>query len=358
MLGSGLVGIYKGFAPAASCCGLDLTLFLSTGSSATLKSDYLNGEAPIVETGVWTATTTTLELALANADSPLTFSLADGALASNDWTIFGQAPLRLYRFEVVARNLANPFVAGSVTYLERIALPPQATVTVRLADVSLADAPAQVLAEQVIPANGQQPPFAFALFYDPAQIQPNHTYAVQARIEVDGQLRFINTTRYPVLTEGVPNTVELVLAQAGAAAGGSCADVLVTTAQTPPPDRSSYWAYEPEGAVSSSILTATVTVEAQAGDAETRWREAVLAGLGYCAEGYAPESMTLYTADPAQTTVVVFSQVVGDDSVAAEEVRLDLAAQADNQWQVIWAGVRWQCARGDNTTELTAALCP
>jgi putative lipoprotein len=358
---SGLAGIYKGFSPAASCCGLDLTLFLNPDHNAILKSDYLNGEAPLVETGVWTTTTTTLELALAGAESPLTFTMTDGALASNDWTVFGQTPVRLYRFEVAARHLANPFVAGSVTYQEQIALPPQAVITVQLVDVSVANAPAQVLAEQVIPVNGQQVPFAFALFYDPAQIQPGHTYAAQARIEVAGQAQFTNTTPYPVLTQDAPSAVELVLdqaGQAGAAAGGSCTNVPVTTAQAAPPDRSSYYAYEKEGTLTSPVLDATLTVEAQATDADVRWRGAVLTGLGYCAEGYAPESVTLYTADPAQTTVVVFSNVVGDDSVAAQEVRLDLVPQANNQWQVTWAGVRWRCARGANTTELTAELCP
>ena len=41
-------------------------------------------------------------------------------------------------------------VTGSVTYRERIALPPTAVVTVRLVDVSRADAPSVLIAEQVI----------------------------------------------------------------------------------------------------------------------------------------------------------------------------------------------------------------
>jgi hypothetical protein len=56
--------------------------------------------------------------------------------------------------------------------------------------------------------------------------------------------------------------------------------------------------------------------------------------------------------------VLVFTKIVGDDSVAAQEARVDLVAQANNQWQVEWAGVRWQCARGDNTTDLTNEFCP
>jgi putative lipoprotein len=41
-------------------------------------------------------------------------------------------------------------VTGSVTYRERIALPPTAVVKARLVDVSRADAPAELLAEHAI----------------------------------------------------------------------------------------------------------------------------------------------------------------------------------------------------------------
>lgn len=46
-------GFYKAFSPSASCCGLDQTLLLAADNSARLTSDYLNGEAPLVETGTW-----------------------------------------------------------------------------------------------------------------------------------------------------------------------------------------------------------------------------------------------------------------------------------------------------------------
>jgi len=102
-------------------------------------------------------------------------------------------------------------VSGTVTYLQRSALPPQAEIQVQLVDVSRADAPATVLATQTIMANGQQVPFAFELTYDPAQIDPRNTYAVQARISVDGQLLFISTSSYPVITRGNPTKVEIVV---------------------------------------------------------------------------------------------------------------------------------------------------
>jgi putative lipoprotein len=112
---------------------------------------------------------------------------------------------------------ATPRVTGSVTYRERIALPPTATIKVQLVDVSRADAPAPVLGEQVITAGGKQVPFAFAIAYDPAKIDQRYSYAVQARIEDAAKLLFINDQRYVVITRGAPNHVDLVLRAVGVA---------------------------------------------------------------------------------------------------------------------------------------------
>ncbi|MBK6349977.1 MAG: YbaY family lipoprotein [Proteobacteria bacterium] len=100
---------------------------------------------------------------------------------------------------------------GSITYRERIALPPTAVVTVRLVDVSLADAPSVLVAEQVIRTAGQQVPFEFALDYDASRIQPSHAYAVQVRIEDGGRLLFISDTMNPVITRGAPTRVDMVV---------------------------------------------------------------------------------------------------------------------------------------------------
>ena len=90
---------------------------------------------------------------------------------------------------------------GEVFYLQRIALPPSATLSVSLQDVSLADAPAVVLAQQSGQINGQVP-LPFKLSYQPDQIQPGHRYAVSARIEEGGRLLFINTEQYSVRLDG------------------------------------------------------------------------------------------------------------------------------------------------------------
>lgn len=88
-------------------------------------------------------------------------------------------------------------VDGEVFYLQRMALPPTATLKVTLQDVSLADAPAQILASQNGPIKAQVP-LPFHLTYDQKQVQPGHTYSVSARIEVDGKLLMISTERYTV----------------------------------------------------------------------------------------------------------------------------------------------------------------
>lgn len=90
---------------------------------------------------------------------------------------------------------------GEVFYLQRIALPPTATLEVSLQDVSLADAPAVTLAKQSGQIKGQVP-LPFHLTYDPSQIKPGHTYAVSARIEDNGQLLFITTERNSIDLNG------------------------------------------------------------------------------------------------------------------------------------------------------------
>ncbi len=92
-------------------------------------------------------------------------------------------------------------VTGSISYRERIALPSHALVTVTIQDVSLADAPAKVIAKHRFETNGYQVPYEFELSYDKSKIDARHRYSVSVRIEVDGQLRFISDTMNSVITD-------------------------------------------------------------------------------------------------------------------------------------------------------------
>ncbi|SFM28578.1 YbaY family lipoprotein [Variovorax sp. OV329] len=105
-------------------------------------------------------------------------------------------------------------VTGTINWRERMAVPPDATVTVRLQDVSRMDAPAVVMSEQRFTTDGRQPPLPFELAVDAAKVDPNRRYTVAARVEQGGQLLFINDTAYPVLTQGGGYTVHLVLVRA------------------------------------------------------------------------------------------------------------------------------------------------
>ena len=98
-------------------------------------------------------------------------------------------------------HTSNASLDGEVFYLQRIALPPAATLNVALQDISLADAPAVTLARQSGPVKGQVP-LPFHLSYDPARLKPGHRYAVSARIELDGKLLFINTQQHSVALDG------------------------------------------------------------------------------------------------------------------------------------------------------------
>ena len=104
------------------------------------------------------------------------------------------------------------FVEGTLTYRERIALPPNAVCTVRLEDRSRADVPATLIAEQVIEPCGPVP-VPFSLPYNPAAIDPSGTYGVRAEIRAGEELLFATTDAYLVITRGNPTSVELVLQQ-------------------------------------------------------------------------------------------------------------------------------------------------
>ena len=103
-----------------------------------------------------------------------------------------------------AAPTATGTVTGTVVKRDRMALPPGAVITIRLQDVSRADAPAIVLDEQVITTAGEQMPIPFALSYDPAAIDERFTYQVHVRVEVDGQLWYITKTMHNVITRGAP----------------------------------------------------------------------------------------------------------------------------------------------------------
>ncbi|MEP6536699.1 MAG: YbaY family lipoprotein [Bryobacteraceae bacterium] len=112
------------------------------------------------------------------------------------------------------RPAAKPVAAriiGTVTYLQRIALPPEATIEVTFADVSIQDTAPIQLGNQVIKAAGKQVPIPFAIGYDSRQIVSSHTYGVEAKIKVGERLMFASDSPNLVLTQGRPTNVEIIV---------------------------------------------------------------------------------------------------------------------------------------------------
>lgn len=113
--------------------------------------------------------------------------------------------------EVTSDREPNAWITGTVTYRERIALSPGASLEVELRDVSYADASAPLIARQVI-SNPGQVSIEFKLGYNKEDIDSGNRYSVSASIlESEGWLAFTNDTAHEVITRGNPNEVDMVL---------------------------------------------------------------------------------------------------------------------------------------------------
>ena len=107
-------------------------------------------------------------------------------------------------------------VTGKIRYFERIAAPPDARLEVVLQDISRQDVAAERLGE-VIVQNAGQPPYAFRIQYDPAQIDPRHTHSVADRLYDGDKLLFVTDQVHQVITRGFPSTATLRLRRVGSA---------------------------------------------------------------------------------------------------------------------------------------------
>ncbi|MGR4064203.1 MAG: YbaY family lipoprotein [Vulcanimicrobiaceae bacterium] len=112
-----------------------------------------------------------------------------------------------------ARAATMHHVTGTVSYRAHTALDPQARVWVSLQDVSLADAPAKLVANTLVKGGGALP-LPFDIAYDPDGIVASHRYVVRSTIIVDGVTRYVTDASYPVITHGSPSVVHLTLVPA------------------------------------------------------------------------------------------------------------------------------------------------
>jgi heat shock protein HslJ len=137
---------------------------------------------------------------------PLAVTLDDAALV-----LEGRGGrLELTRVAVTLEDTpTRRVVAGTATYRERIPPPPGAILTVRVVDVTLAEIPAPVIAEERYDLTAV--PAAFELSVDPDAIGEGRSYALRAEIRDAERLRWETETVYPVLTPDAPGSPDLIL---------------------------------------------------------------------------------------------------------------------------------------------------
>lgn len=98
--------------------------------------------------------------------------------------------------------IQQPNVSGTIWIKKKVALPPDAVLTVTLSDASLADAPSKVLAQRAVRTEGKQAPFSFVLPYNPSDVQPNARILLSAAVTINDKLVFITDTVQEAVNKG------------------------------------------------------------------------------------------------------------------------------------------------------------
>ena len=111
------------------------------------------------------------------------------------------------------------FVDVTVSYRERVALPPDAELQVEIQDVTRADAPARIMDHRRVAIS--RVPTTVRLGVDEALIEERFSYSVRGEIYSANKVLFRSTRATPVLTRGAPDAVDLRLVQADSASTGS-----------------------------------------------------------------------------------------------------------------------------------------
>jgi putative lipoprotein len=129
-------------------------------------------------------------------------------------------------------------VNGTVSYRERLILPADSVIVVRLEDITRGQAYPEVIAEQRIVPNSMAVT-QFSLPYQYGTLNPNATYVVNAWIEQGGRILFRNNKVYQVLTKTAPTSgIHVELEQVAAVfvpqpPGGTVVQQTTTTTTTP-----------------------------------------------------------------------------------------------------------------------------
>lgn len=104
-------------------------------------------------------------------------------------------------------------LSGTVTYRERMMIPPESELHVTLEDVSKQDVPSEVISESISKTDGA-PPYSFVLDYDESKIAKRGRYAIRAKITFGERLYFTSTEFIPAFDDSRDGPLEIVLSRA------------------------------------------------------------------------------------------------------------------------------------------------
>jgi hypothetical protein len=114
--------------------------------------------------------------------------------------------------------MAKPLVSGEIRFAQLPRLPADAKAHVRLSETGKADAPAQLITEQVLTNIAQQAnsgqPIPFALSGNLEDERGTYTLSVLVDVDGDGKISigdYINMQSYPVLTYGYPSEASVLV---------------------------------------------------------------------------------------------------------------------------------------------------
>ena len=107
---------------------------------------------------------------------------------------------RLLSAVVIVFGLIVPGIAADKDKAEFTA---DTVCEIQIQDVSIADAPAKVIAKTTI-KDLKEFPIKFEIEYDPTLIKDNADIAVSVRINTKGKLEYINDTKIAVITRNKP----------------------------------------------------------------------------------------------------------------------------------------------------------
>jgi uncharacterized lipoprotein YbaY len=102
-------------------------------------------------------------------------------------------------------------VSGILISAPDVVLPEGAIAYITLLDVSpRQDVESSIIARQTI-SDPEHFPISFELPYNPDRIHPDHLYAIQVQFTSEGRVVLRNRSAYPVITQGNPSVVEVLV---------------------------------------------------------------------------------------------------------------------------------------------------